>query len=119
MSRHARRRSLGTRLTWIIVATSSAALLLGALFFAVYDWNQAKQALIGELHIVADVLGTNMRSALEFDDRGFAADELEKLSTHDHVLSSRLFASDGTLFAEWTRAGHSAAGLPAHLEDSE
>ncbi|MEO6709130.1 MAG: response regulator [Planctomycetota bacterium] len=119
MNRSAKRSSLGARLTRIIVATSSLALLLGALFFAMYDWSQAKQALVGDLHLVADVLGTNMRSALEFDNRGFAADELKKLSTQKHVLTSRLFASDGTLFAEWSRPGHRAIGLPEHLEDSE
>ncbi|HTF89259.1 MAG TPA: response regulator [Planctomycetota bacterium] len=114
-----KRSSLGTRLTRIIVATSSLALLLGALFFAMYDWSQAKQALVGDLHLVADVLGTNMRSALEFDDRGFAADELKKLSSQKHVLASRLFASDGSLFAEWSRPGHEAFGLPERLEDSD
>jgi len=115
------RTSLGAKLTLIIVATSSAALLLGAVLFATYDWMQARQVLRRDVHLVADVLGTNMRSALQFDDETFAVEELRKLECQANVLGALLLNSEGKVLAHWSRDGR--AGPPQTqklvLADSE
>lgn len=110
------RTSLGRRLTWIIVATSSAALLVGAVFFATYDWKQSRRVLNADMHLVADVLGTNMRSAIEFEDHRFAAEELRKLESQSNILAARLYSRHGSLFAEWSRSETPALDLPDFVE---
>ncbi len=104
--------SLGRRLTWIIVATSSTALLVGALFFAIYDWRQARQDVERDMHLIADVLCTNMHSAIEYEDKKFATEELTKLESQKNLLSTRWFLADGSMFAEWTRAGFVPLDVP-------
>jgi len=111
------RTSIGRKLTRIIVTTSSAAMLLGATLFAFYDWVQAKNTLATDLHLVADVLGTNMRSALEFDDKGFAEEELKKLDSQLNVDGAMLYGKDGRCFAEWKRRPTTEVLLPGSLSE--
>ena len=109
------RTSIGRKLTRIIVTTSSAAMLLGATLFAFYDWVQAKNTLATDLHLVADVLGTNMRSSLEFDDKKFADEELAKLERQLNLQAASLFDKQGRPFAEWKRSAETEVFLPGSL----
>jgi len=97
-----RRSSFGRKLSAIIVGTSSAALLLGACAFLLLGWSTARQTLVDDLHLMADVLGTNMRSALDFDDQRFVEEELAKLSRHSHLQYACVFDENGKQFAAWS-----------------
>lgn len=108
-----RRSSLGRRITWIIVTTSSTVVLLGTLLFAVYDWHQAKRVLFQDLQLVADVFGTNLRQALGYDDASYVREEFAKAEGVTNIVAMRVFHRDGELFAEWRRAGHEDDLLPA------
>ena len=103
MTVHPRRNSIGTRLTWILVATSSVALLLAAILFGLYDSRQAKAALAGDLRVASEVLGTNVRSGIEFDDAPFVREQLEQLERYAHVHAAAVTDESGKVFAEWTR----------------
>jgi signal transduction histidine kinase/DNA-binding response OmpR family regulator len=116
MTTRQRSGSFGSKLTAAIVGTSSAALLLGAAGFAAYDWQSAREALSADLHLMADVLGTNMRSALEFDDTHFADEELQKLARHKHVQYACLYDATGAPFAQWHAPGIGAVEAPAQVE---
>jgi signal transduction histidine kinase/CheY-like chemotaxis protein len=107
---------IGAKLTRIIVATSSTAMLLGATLFAYYDWSQAKSTLAADLHLIADVLGTNVRSALEFHDRRFAQEELLKLEEQSSLQAVWLFDGSGRSFANWERGPGVEVIAPASLE---
>ncbi|HUR28847.1 MAG TPA: histidine kinase dimerization/phospho-acceptor domain-containing protein, partial [Planctomycetota bacterium] len=113
----AQKSSIGRKLTRIIVTTSSAAMLLGATLFAFYDWVQAKNTLATDLHLVADVLGTNMRSALEFEDKGFADEELKKLERQMNLQAAWCFDKDGRAFATWRRDAQTEVLLPGILDE--
>jgi two-component system sensor histidine kinase/response regulator len=119
MSDGARRISIGSKLTRIIVTTSSAAMLLGAALFAFYDWSQAKSTLAADLHLVADVLGTNMRSAIEFEDRGFALEELARLESQKNLQAALLFDGSNRTFADWKRGPGVEVLAPASLVHAE
>ena len=112
------RSSIGRKLTRIIVATSSAAMLLGVTLFAFYDWTQAKATLATDLHLVADVLGTNVRSALEFDDAEFARDELETLGRQHNIQAAQLYDERGQSFAAWQRSPQTVVIFPGSLSDT-
>ena len=111
------RTSIGRKLTRIIVTTSSAAMLLGATLFAFYDWVQAKNTLAADLHLVADVLGTNMRSAIQFDDKNFADVEFKKLGRQLNVQAASLYDKEGHAFAEWKRSSGMEVFPPGSLEE--
>jgi hypothetical protein len=107
----ARRTSLGGRLTRLIVLTSSTTLLVGAVLFAWYTWSEAKAVLTRDVHLVAGVLGSNLRPALEFEDARFATEELAKLERQPHILAARLYAVSGKPLAQWQRPGTGPPGL--------
>jgi signal transduction histidine kinase/DNA-binding response OmpR family regulator len=108
-----RRGSFGRKLTLIIVGTSSAALLLGATAFLLLDWSTARQTLVDDLHLMADVLGTNMRSALEFDDASFVEEELAKLGCHAHLQHARVYDENSEPFASWSMSADLAFVPPS------
>jgi signal transduction histidine kinase/DNA-binding response OmpR family regulator len=92
-------------------------MLLGATLFAVYDWTQAKTTLAADLHLVADVLGTNMRSALEFQDSEFAEEELRKLDRQSNIEAAHLYDELGVPFVGWQRAPNLLVRFPGSLTE--
>ncbi|MBK8178743.1 MAG: response regulator [Planctomycetes bacterium] len=115
----ARRTSLGGRLTRLIVLTSSTTLLVGAVLFAWYTWSEAKAVLTRDVHLVAGVLGSNLRPALEFEDARFATEELAKLERQPHILAARLYAVSGKPLAQWQRPGTGPLDFPESLGAGE
>jgi len=103
MKVHPRRTSIGSRLTWILVGTSSVALLLAAILFGIYDHGQSRDALAGDLRVASEVLGTNLRSGIEFDDATFVREQLAQLDRYPHVRAAAVTDKSGQLFAEWSR----------------
>ncbi|MBL8863134.1 MAG: response regulator [Planctomycetes bacterium] len=103
----AHRTSIGTRLTWMLVATSSASLLVAAILFGFYDRGQARGALASDLQVACEVLGTNVRSALEFDDASFVREQIAQLSRYAHVRAAVVTDERGGVFATWSRGSGS------------
>ena len=95
--------SIQRRLTWIITATSGAALLLAAAIFAVYDWKKSCDDLLLGLRTTGQTLGVNVRSALDFPDQDFATEALGNLRLQDHVLCASVYDRAGKSVAEWRR----------------
>ena len=105
MTALARSTSIGTRLTSIIVAATSIVLCLAAIVFGFHDREYARDELASDLQVTAKVLGTNVRSALEFDDAGFVVEQLQQLTRDVHVLGAVVTDARGNAFAAWARAG--------------
>jgi PAS domain S-box-containing protein len=93
------------KLTLVMVATCSAALLLSCTALAVYEYFDFRRTLVRDLTILADVLGQNSRAALAFDDSDAARELLQALRFDPHVQAARLYHQDGRLFAEYAREG--------------
>ncbi|TAJ25005.1 MAG: HAMP domain-containing protein, partial [Planctomycetota bacterium] len=110
------RGSFGRKLTLIIVGTSSAALLLGASAFLLLGWSTARQTLVDDLHLMADVLGTNMRSALEFDDAQFVEEELAKLGRQAHLQYACVYDEKSHVFATWSARDALVVAPPADAQ---
>ncbi|MCY2961202.1 MAG: response regulator [Planctomycetota bacterium] len=110
MSFARQRTSIGTRLTWIIVATTSITLVLGAVLFGLYDRAQARSALSGDLQVTAEVLGTNVRSAIEFDDDAFVAEQIAQLERYEHMRGATVTDEHGHALAEWKRDASTRSG---------
>ena len=98
-----RRTSIGTRLTWIIVATTGVALCAAAILFGIYDREQARDALASDLQVTAEVLGANVRSAIEFDHESFVEEQLAQLQRDAHMRGATVTDEHGRTLASWER----------------
>ncbi len=98
-----RSTSIRTRLTWIIVSTTGVVLCAAAVLFGFYDREQARAALASDLQVTGKILGTNVRSAIEFDDEAFVAEQLAQLERDAHMHGAAVTDERGRLFASWER----------------
>jgi signal transduction histidine kinase/CheY-like chemotaxis protein len=96
-------RSIRATLTRIMMLTSSVGLLLASVALGTYDWVQFRGSHARDLEVMADVLGANTTSALEFEDDEFADVTLRVLEAKDHILAARIYAADGSPFATFNR----------------
>ncbi len=103
--------SIQRRLTWIITATSGAALLLTALIFAVYDWQKSCDDLLVGMRMTGETLGVNVRSALDFPDSEFAGEALGLLEPQHHLLCAAIYNGRGKTVATW-RSDSGKSRLP-------
>src|SRR5690349_7805523 len=111
--------SLGSKLTFLILATSSTALLLACLAVGAYDLLDLKRSMASDLHVIAAIVGENSTAALTFNDANAAHDVLAALRSEPHIQSACIFTRDGRQFARYTRlAGDPGACQPLRPEGS-
>lgn len=95
------------KLLWMIIASSFAALVLGALGFVTADLLQFGRAMPRDLQILAQIIAVNARSPLRFNDAKFARETLlGSLAAHPRITRAAIFDEEGTLFADYTRPDH-------------
>ena len=95
--------SIGSKLTFLIMATSSSALLLACLAVGAYDMLDLRRSMASDLHVIAAIVGENSTAALTFNDANAARDVLSALRSEPHVRSACIFTRDGRQFARYTR----------------
>ncbi|MBI5434589.1 MAG: response regulator [Planctomycetes bacterium] len=103
MSVARRTDSIRTKLTRMMMLTGAVGLILATAMLAAYDYTQAKSALVRDLDVTADMVGVNVRSALDFDDRDFPNDVLERLEAKPQLQAARIFNAEGEQFTDWMR----------------
>lgn len=95
--------SIGSKLTFLIMATSSSALLLACLAVGAYDMLDLRRSMASDLHVIAAIVGENSTAALTFNDANAARDVLSALRSEPHVRSACIFTRDGRQFARYAR----------------
>ena len=90
------------KLTAIMVATSSLALLLASITFGLNDILSSSRILISQTSTLADVIGRNSTAALTFHDPAAATETLAALRSETHILSAATLTADGRVFAAYT-----------------
>jgi signal transduction histidine kinase/DNA-binding response OmpR family regulator len=111
--------SLGSKLTFLIMATSSTALLLACLAVGAYDLLDLRRSMASDLHVIAAIVGENSTAALTFNDANAAHDVLAALRSEPHIQSACIFTRDGRQFARYSRlAGDPGACQPLRPEGS-
>ncbi|MBC8117679.1 MAG: response regulator [Candidatus Saccharimonas sp.] len=93
--------SIRSKLTLLLVAVVSVALLLSCIAFVVNDVRTLKVSMIHHLYALSDVLGANSSAALEFEDRKNAEQILSSLKLEQSVVYACTFDADGQVFAEY------------------
>jgi diguanylate cyclase (GGDEF)-like protein len=99
------RLSITRKLTVVIMATSSVALVVAAVGFGVNDYLYFEASARSELATLASVSSANASTALNFDDRVAGEDVLGSLAGQPHVAAACLFDVGGSLFAGYERQG--------------
>ncbi len=81
--------------------TSSVVLFLVSAAFITNDFIAFRSAMTKELSTLAEVIGTNSTSALDFDDQQSAKETLAALEALPHITSACIYTKDGKVFAKY------------------
>jgi two-component system sensor histidine kinase/response regulator len=108
--------SIRQKLTRIVMLTSSVALLLACLVFAIYDAISFRQAQTRNLSTLAQIIGSNSTAALAFNDANAAREILGGLSAEKQIVSACIYTKDGVVFAKYLRGDPSAHFMPPAIQ---
>ncbi|MBI4664251.1 MAG: response regulator [Verrucomicrobia bacterium] len=95
---------INRKLMLIIMATSSAALVLACFAFAAYEIVASRQVLPKTMFALADMIGVNSKAALKFEDPKAARDTLESLRAQSQIVSACIYTPEAQVLASYTRA---------------
>ena len=103
--------SIKRKLTLITMLTSSAALVLSALSFLIYDLVSFRHLLIQDLMTQAEIIGYNSAGAMEFKDVPAATATLAALTAKEDIVTAVLYGRDNKAFAHYSRASKNTPTL--------
>ena len=95
--------SISRKLTWMNMLVSGTALLLACAAFIAYDMVTFREAMVRNLSIQSQIIGSNTASALLFNDPQSAENTLSALKAARNILSAAIYTPDGRLFASYSR----------------
>jgi signal transduction histidine kinase len=95
--------SISTKLTWMNIVVTAAALIVASIGFLAYDQANARAELVTSLSTQAQIIASNSISALDFNDPQSAHTTLSALAASKNIEGAGLLTPDGRLFAEYWR----------------
>jgi len=99
------------KLTLLIVATGSIALVLASVALLIFKSMDLRKETIGEISTLAEVIGANTTAALTFRDRQAAEETLSALRADKRIVAAAVFGKDGSLFARYARRGAASGSI--------
>ncbi len=115
-----RHSPISKKLTWMNVLVSSVALLSACVAFFLYDQYTFRESLVRSLSAQAQIIGSNSVSALTFNDPQSAENTLAALRSLPNIIGAGIFASDGRLFAQYSRdPGERILKTPARPDEQQ
>lgn len=107
MQTYLRNLPIRRKLLFLIVGTTSAALIATAIVFVIYSWFSARETISDNLTAVSDVFARNTTAALSFNDDAAATEILATLQAESEVSLACIYQkSTGTqalLFSSYRR----------------
>ncbi|MDB6064664.1 MAG: hybrid sensor histidine kinase/response regulator [Pedosphaera sp.] len=94
--------SIKRKLTLIIMAASTVALLLISSAFVLYELITFRQSMTRDISTLAEIIGNQSTAALAYDDRATAEEILGALSAKQHIVSACIY-KDGKVFARYPK----------------
>ena len=104
-------RSFRDKFTWLVTATSAAAILVVAIVLATANHLNLRRATFAALDAQVATTALNSGAPLVFGDRETASEVLAAFRAMPSVESATLYSASGTPFARYQRAAASD-GLP-------
>jgi signal transduction histidine kinase/CheY-like chemotaxis protein len=93
------------KLAVITALASGVALLLSGAILVTFDRQSVERAMLGQKRGAAQILAYNAATAVVFRDPDSAVKTLEALRPDAHVVCASIELADGSVFAQYTRAG--------------
>ena len=105
--------SIGRKLMVMMMAASTAVLLLVCAVLLGYDVVTAKQATADHLSTLVQIISDNSTAALGFGDQAAASEVLATLKAEPHITAAFLYDKQGNVFASYHPKGsNSSEALP-------
>jgi signal transduction histidine kinase len=95
------RRSLRLKLFGVVLMTTLATLVVSVGMIVAYDLRGHHQELVSDMTTQSELLGHMTASALAFDDRRLAAENLGLLRLRPKVRSAVIYTARGDIFATY------------------
>jgi signal transduction histidine kinase/ActR/RegA family two-component response regulator/HAMP domain-containing protein len=93
--------SIKRKLTLLIMAGSTIALLLVSSGFIAYELFTYQETMTQDLATLAGVIGDRSTAALTFEDKTDATESLRALAARTHITGAAFYDKQGNLFAEY------------------
>jgi signal transduction histidine kinase/CheY-like chemotaxis protein len=106
-----RELSLARKLTVMAITTSIISLVIVSAALVAYDRSSARERLVREADLLAQVVGINSSAALAFDDPRAGQEILSALAVNDHVRGAAILTRDGAMFAEYSRTPRAGGSI--------
>ncbi len=111
--------SIKNKLQFIIIITSAIVLLLASTAFIVNDLFTFRRQMVADLFVLAELVGINSTAGLMFNNSHTAEENIVALKANKHIIVTKIYSKDGTLFASYFREGLDQDSLSKHLSVSE
>lgn len=96
--------SIKRKLMGIIMFTSSTAVILACVAFAVYDVIRFRVAQVEDIRSIAGIIAANSVAPLEFSDSKAGEENLEALRSDSHIVLAAIYTREGKIFATYQRS---------------
>src|SRR3954463_11687663 len=107
-----RQSTIKRKLIGLIMLTSSVALVVAFALMIGSDYVSFRSGMVRDLRTLADVIGTNGSSALDFDDEEFATKTLTALTATPNITTAAIYTKQGKILARYVRDGQSELPPP-------
>jgi two-component system, sensor histidine kinase and response regulator len=104
--------SIRQKITYLVLLTCGAAVLVACTVFAIYDLTTSRMMLAKDLATVAEITASNSTAAISFDDDKSAAEILGSLSAQPHIVEACIYTRSGQVFAKYSRSGSDSEFTP-------
>lgn len=99
--------SIRGKLTFIVMATTCAALLLAVVSLGIFEALTVRDQMRADAITTARIVANNSTAILSFEDVGAATEALEALRADRHVGAAAIYNADGAQLASYQREGWS------------
>ena len=99
-----RESAIRRKLMWVLMLTSSAALVVACVAFGIYDALAVRCGMVRDLTTLAEIVGQNSAPALASGDRNAASQSLSALRAKPDIIAAGAYSPEGKLLAEYYRA---------------
>ncbi len=93
--------SIRTKLSLLLVITGGLGLMMACAAFVVIDMRMNRDAKVAQLNVLANVLGSNSKAALDFGDIATAQEILSSLTNQTSIEHASLWTPSDRLFAKY------------------
>ncbi len=104
------------KLITVIMLTSVLTLTLTIATTTIRELADKRASMIGKIKLLAEILASNSRAPLTFEDDTAARENLAPLAVEPLILGGAIYDRDGQLFARFISAEHPKSAIDLHLD---